>query len=301
MKKTKLITAALSALTALSVLSVPAAAKLEVVESEYVGYEDINNIPETWLTSSVQSWLVNVTIAKNALINDAAKVEFIVSLAGNTEQYDADKASGFFSDGETAFVDFQGSIGISAETWKAYEYSALEETAGDSANAAITDLGDHRYSFSADLTDNRATAPDREVQLSFNDWSSGTEDYWLRVDELLVWDDNGNVLVHFDGNGAPDFDYTVPEAAAEETPEETTTAAETEAPAPEETTTAETTTAAAAATQAATTAGQSGTVQSAAADFGSRDSSLVIVGIVAGVIIIAVIVVLVMIMLKKKK
>jgi len=332
MRKNRIIGIAISLLTALTMLAVPASAYLEEVSGA-----------SSYLESDSGAWMIRLTGADKDYITDISKIEMYISLKGDAAAYSADMENGV--------GDFAGFIGLGAAIegenvsngfWQQFGFSGLKENAGGRDTAAIKKLGDTSYLFTGDLTGLKVSPTASDATISLKDWGNFSEAYRLAVDELIVYGPDGSVAFRTDSKGNMTFGTlsasvttaattaaTTAETTTETTTEETTTTTEaettTEETTTEETTTAEetttsatTTTAAATTTTAAVTSEESAAqteateapayttsaAQAAAAadaDFGSRDSSLLIVGIVAGVVIIAVIVVLVMILTKKKK
>ena len=335
MRKNRIIGIAISLLTALTMLAVPASAYLEEVSGA-----------SSYLESDSGAWMIRLTGADKDYITDISKIEMYISLKGDAAAYSADMENGV--------GDFAGFIGLGAAIegenvsngfWQQFGFSGLKENAGGRDTAAIKKLGDTSYLFTGDLTGLKVSPTASDATISLKDWGNFSEAYRLAVDELIVYGPDGSVAFRTDSKGNMTFGTlsasvttaattaaTTAETTTETTTEETTTTTEaettTEETTTEETTTAEetttsatTTTAAATTTTAAVTSEESAAqteapaatespayttsvaqaVAAADADFGSRDSSLLIVGIVAGVVIIAVIVVLVMILTKKKK
>ena len=335
MRKIRIIGIAISLLTALTMLAVPASAYLEEVSGA-----------SSYLESDSGAWLIRLTGADKDYITDISKIEMYISLKGDAAAYSADMENGV--------GDFSGFIGLGAAIegenvsngfWQQFGFSGLKENAGGRDTAAIKKLGDTSYLFTGDLTGLKVSPTASDATISLKDWGNFSEAYRLAVDELIVYGPDGSVAFRTDSKGNMTFGTlsasvttaattaaTTAETTTETTTEETTTTTEaettTEETTTEETTTAEetttsatTTTAAATTTTTAVTSEESAAqteapaatespayttsvaqaVAAADADFGSRDSSLLIVGIVAGVVIIAVIVVLVMILTKKKK
>lgn len=313
MKRNRIMTAAAASVSAAVMLAASAGAYMTPAAA-----------PTEYLTSSEREWSLIVPEGQTAGVEGIKKLEIVVSLAGDAEQYERELAAGVYeSDGVTQFVDFTGHIGIGAkllvggseENWYDFGYTGFETSTKDKM-AVVDQLNDTTYLFTCDFGDVDVLQTDRDVQFTFKDWGNTSDAYSLTVEEFFAYYDDGTVAVYADADGNTEMgghdalDRTK-YGAAEEAPAETTTEATTTA-APDtttaaETTAAETTEAAAETTEAAADnnsapASNSGTVQQApSADFGSRDASLIIVGIVAGIVIIAVIVVMVMIMLKKKK
>lgn len=335
MRKNRIIGIAISLLTALTMLAVPASAYLEEVSGA-----------SSYLESDSGAWMIRLTGADKDYITDISKIEMYISLKGDAAAYSADMENGV--------GDFSGFIGLGAAIegenvsngfWQQFGFSGLKENAGGRDTAAIKKLGDTSYLFTGDLTGLKVSPTASDATISLKDWGNFSEAYRLAVDELIVYGPDGSVAFRTDSKGNMTFGTlsasvttaattaaTTAETTTETTTEETTTTTEaettTEETTTEETTTAEetttsatTTTAAATTTTTAVTSEESAAqteapaatespayttsvaqaVAAADADFGSRDSSLLIVGIVAGVVIIAVIVVLVMILTKKKK
>ena len=341
MRKNRIIGIAISLLTALTMLAVPASAYLEEVSGA-----------SSYLESDSGAWMIRLTGADKDYITDISKIEMYISLKGDAAAYRADMENGV--------GDFTGFIGLGAAIegenvsngfWQQFGFSGLKENAGGRDTAAIKKLGDTSYLFTGDLTGLKVSPTASDATISLKDWGNFSEAYRLAVDELIVYGPDGSVAFRTDSKGNMTFGTlpasvttaaettaettveTTAETTTETTTEETTTTTEAETAA-EETTTEETTTAEETTTTSATTTTAAATTTTTAvtseesaaqteapaateapayttsvaqavaandADFGSRDSSLLIVGIVAGVVIIAVIVVLVMILTKKKK
>jgi len=320
MKRNRSITTAAASISAAVMLAASAGAYLTPAAA-----------PNENLTSDQREWSLIIPEGQTDGVEGIKKLELVISLDGDAEQYEREKASGVYeSDGETVFVDFTGHIGIGAklmvndseENWYDFGYKGLVTSTADKM-AVIEQLNDNTYLFSCDLESADVLKTDRDVQFTFKDWGNTSTGYSLTVNEFYAYYSDGTVAVYADADGNADIDGHDPldrskYAAAEETPAETSAeAVATEAPETTATTaapeTTETTSAAAdtaaETTEAAITENNgssaapagSGTVQAVPADFGSRDMSLIIVGIIAGVVIIALIVVIVLVLLKKKK
>ena len=316
MKRNRIMTAAAASMSAAVVLAASAGAYMTTVAA-----------PSENLTSSGSEWSLIVPEGQTSGIEGIKKLEYVVSLAGDAERYERELGSGVYeSDGETAFVNFTGHIGIGARllidgednNWYDFGYTGFE-TSGNEKTAVVEQLNDNTYLFTCELNNVEVLETDRDVQFTFKDWGNTSDAYSLTVEEFFAYYDDGTVAVYADADGNAQIGGHDPldrtkygaeeETAPAETTEATTTAApETTTAAAAETTTAAETAAAPETTEAAAdngnssaAAANSGTVQTASTDFGSRDTSLIIVGIIAGLVIIVVIVVMVLLMLKKKK
>ncbi len=240
MKLRKFIAASLSALIAAASFSVCSSAYLEVPSDKV-----------SLLTANSESWSMMISSSYNIDYSKINAVQATLTLT-NPEQYEADKASGFYSDGETAFIDFSGNIafGSSAE-WLAFGFDTLEETAGGGSDASIASLGGGKYKMTGYLSASQAAAITGRCSVTFAAWGNVSPDYVIRLDSFSVIDTSGNTILAYDGGGYTTVEpsavtTTVTEAPVEETTTTTTTVAET-------TTTTTTTTTEATTTEATTT------------------------------------------------
>lgn len=204
-------------------------------------YLDIPSDKVSLLDSSSQNWSMAISSSFDMDYKSVSHIEVIAKLT-DEEQYLADKESGFYSDGETEFVDFAGQIGFGGSEWLSFGFTGLEAATGDSANATVTPLGDSKFSFVADFGINGINNTAARSAVNFGEWGCSSPDYSLKILSYTIYDIDGNALLAYDGSG----NVTVTPPLIE------TTAATTTA-APETTTEATTTTVATTTTTEATT------------------------------------------------
>ncbi len=95
MRKNRIIGIAISLLTALTMLAVPASAYLEEVSGA-----------SSYLESDSGAWMIRLTGADKDYITDISKIEMYISLKGDAAAYSADMENGV--------GDFAGFIGLGA-------------------------------------------------------------------------------------------------------------------------------------------------------------------------------------------
>ena len=243
MRKNRIIGIAISLLTALTMLAVPASAYLEEVSGA-----------SSYLETDSGTWMIRLSGADKDYITDISKIEMYISLKGDAAAYSADMENGV--------GDFSGFIGLGAAIegenvsngfWQQFGFSGLKENAGGRDTAAIKKLGDTSYLFTGDLTGLKVSPTASDATISLKDWGNFSEAYRLAVDELIVYGPDGSVAFRTDSKGNMTFGTisasvtTSAETTAEttvETTAETTTETTTEetTTTSEETTTTETTT-----------------------------------------------------------
>lgn len=296
--------------------------------------------PSALLTVNNQSWSKMISSSYDINYSELSQLQVSVTLT-DPDAYEAEKASGFFSDGETAFVDFAGNIAFGSTTeWLAFNFDTLAETSGGSGLAAISDSGGGNYIMSAPITSAQAENISGRCSVTFAEWGNTSDKYELTLNSFSLIDTNGEVVLQYDNAGNAVIEPAVAETTtateapvetttttttAETTTTTTTTTTEATTTAEETTvvleeveettaettttttttaaeTTAETTIAETTTTAAATTTAAVAQAQPSQSDsFASRNNQLLIFAIAAVVIIVAVIVAFVLISLKKKR
>lgn len=273
MKMKKLCAAALSAGIAAAALTSTASAYIAVPSDKAV-----------LLDASSGKWSVAISSSYALDYSTVYQIQAIVRVTDEAA-YLADKESGFYGDTETAFADFQGQVAFGGSEWFSFGFTGLDDTAGDSSNAAVAALGDSTYSFTGNFGSAGITNTTTRCTVTFDEWGNTSSDYSLEVISLSLISADGSYILSYNEKGNAVIEPSAAETttAAETTVEETTTAEavttteetttaapeeeteapseeeteadaeETEAPAEETTTTTTTTTTAAETTAAATT------------------------------------------------
>ena len=217
MKLRKFIAASISALITAASLTVSVSAYLEVPADKV-----------SLLTANSESWSMMVSSSYDidySMLN-AIQASFTLT---NPEQYEADKAAGFYSDGETAFTDFAGNIafGSSAE-WISFGFDTLADNAGGGSNATVTSLGGGEYVMTGYLSASQAAAITGRCSVTFAAWGNVSPDYVLRLNSFSLIDTSGATVLTYNGGGyatlePPTVTTAVTEAPVEETTTTTTT------------------------------------------------------------------------------
>ena len=217
MKLRKFIAASISALIAAASLTVSASAYLEVPADKV-----------SLLTANSESWSMMVSSSYDIDYSKLNAVQATFTLT-NPEQYEADKAAGFYSDGETEFLDFSGNIafGSSAE-WIAFGFDSLADNAGGGSNATVTSLGGGEYVMTGYLSASQAAAITGRCSVTFAAWGNVSPDYVLRLNSFSLIDTSGATVLTYNGGGyatlePPAVTTAVTEAPVEETTTTTTT------------------------------------------------------------------------------
>ncbi len=241
MKLGKLLAAALSGLVAAMTLSASVSAYLEIPADK-----------TSLLSANAESWSMMISSSYDINYSELNAVQAYFTLT-DPAQYEADKAAGFYSDGETEFTDFAGNIafGSSAE-WLPFGFSSLDDAAGGGSDATLTHLGGGSYVITGYLTSTQAATISGRCSVTFAAWGNVSPDYVLRLDSISLISTSGTVMLTYNGGGyatvePPVVTTTVTEAPVEETTTTTTTTAATT------TTTTTTTTEATTTTTEATT------------------------------------------------
>lgn len=241
MKLGKILAAALSGLVAAMTFSASVSAYLEIPSDK-----------ASLLSANAESWSMMISSSYDINYSELNAVQAYFTLT-DLAQYEADKAAGFYSDGETEFTDFAGNIafGSSAE-WLAFGFSSLDDTAGGGSDATLTHLGDGSYVITGYLTSAQAAAISGRCSVTFAAWGNVSPDYVLRLDSISLISTSGAAMLTYNGGGyatvePPAVTTVVTEAPVEETTTTTTTTAATT------TTTTTTTTEATTTTTEATT------------------------------------------------
>ncbi|MBQ8841931.1 MAG: hypothetical protein IJZ65_04790 [Ruminiclostridium sp.] len=194
------------------------------------------NEDNVFLTVTNERWSMSIPSKYDIDYSKVYQLYALVSIT-NEEAYLADKESGFYSDGETEFVDFQGAIAVGGFGWHQFDYSSLEEAAGspqpnaDTAGTAnVRNLGGGRYSFSATFDDVKINDANQIYTINFNEWGNKSSDYALEVIEMSLIGTDGSTIISYNSVGdmivAPPIVETTTEAVTEppvETTVETTT------------------------------------------------------------------------------
>ncbi len=220
------------------VTGVFAAAALTSTASAYIAIP-ANKV--SLLDVNTGNWGMAISSSYDIEYTDVCQIQ-VVAKVTDEEQYLADKESGFYSDGETAFSDFTGQIAFGGSEWLSFGFTGLDEKVGDSANASVTPMGDATYLFTADFGIGGIKNTAARSAVNFGEWGNYSPDYSLQVLSYTLYDIDGNAILAYDGSG----NVTVTPPLIE------TTAATTTA-APETTTTEATTTTVATTTTEATT------------------------------------------------
>lgn len=221
MKLGKLLAAALSGLVAAMTLATSVSAYLEVPADK-----------ASLLSANAESWNMMVSSSYDINYDELNAVQAYVTLT-NPEQYEADKAAGFYSDGETAFTDFAGNIAFgSTAEYLAFGFSTLADAAGGGSNATVSSLGGGVYVITGYLTAAQAEAIMGRCSVVFAAWGNVSPDYVLRLDSISLIDTSGSAMLTYNGSGYPTIEppvvtTTVTEAPVEETTTTTTTTAAT--------------------------------------------------------------------------
>jgi len=221
MKLGKLLAAALSGLVAAMTLATSVSAYLEVPADK-----------ASLLSANAESWNMMVSSSYDINYDELNAVQAYVTLT-NPEQYEADKAAGFYSDGETEFTDFAGNIAFgSTAEYLAFGFSTLADAAGGGSDATVSSLGGGVYVITGYLTAAQAETIMGRCSVVFAAWGNVSPDYVLRLDSISLIDTSGTAMLTYNGSGYPTIEppavtTTVTEAPVEETTTTTTTTAAT--------------------------------------------------------------------------
>lgn len=213
MKLGKLLAAALSGVIASVSLATSVSAYLEVPSDK-----------ASLLSANSESWNMMISSSYDIDYSELAAVQAYFTLT-NPTQYEADKASGFYSDGETAFTEFAGNLafGSSAE-YIAFGFSSLEDAAGGGSDASLTSLGGGSYVITGYLSASQVAAITGRCTVVFASWGNVSPDYVLRLDSISLIDASGSAMLTYNGSGYATVEPpTVTTAATEAPVEETTT------------------------------------------------------------------------------
>lgn len=247
MKLGKLLAAALSGVIASVSLATSVSAYLEVPSDK-----------ASLLSANSESWNMMISSSYDIDYSELAAVQAYFTLT-NPTQYEADKASGFYSDGETAFTEFAGNLafGSSAE-YIAFGFSSLEDAAGGGSDASLTSLGGGSYVITGYLSASQVAAITGRCTVVFASWGNVSPDYVLRLDSISLIDASGSAMLTYNGSGyatvePPAVTTAATEAPVEETTTTTTTTAATTTTTTTTTTEATTTTTTTTTTEATTT------------------------------------------------
>ena len=237
MKLNKVIAAALSGAVAAAALTTTASA-----------YITVPSDAASLLTVNSQSWSKMISSSYDIDYSKLGQIQAVITLT-DPAQYEADKASGFYSDGVTTFVEFSGNIafGSSAE-WIAYGFDSLADITGDSDTATITGLGDGSYILTASIPAESAAAVTGRCSVTFAEWGNTSPDYSLTLNSFSLIGTDGTTILTYNGSGNATVEpaavetTAATEAPVETTAETTTTTEATTTTAEETTTTTEETT-----------------------------------------------------------
>ncbi len=234
MKLGKLLAAALSGLVAAMSLVTSVSAYLEIPA-------DKNSL----LTATAESWSMMISSSYDINYSELNAVQAVLTLT-DPEQFAADKAAGFYSDGETEFLDFSGNIAFgSTVEWLAFSFDSLDENTGGGATASISSSGNGVYVITGYLSESQAANITGRCSVTFAAWGNVSPDYVLRLDSISLINTSGEVMLAYNGGGYATVEPPVVTTAVTEAPvEETTTTT---------TTTAATTTTTTTTTEATTT------------------------------------------------
>ncbi len=296
----------LSAAAACAVCSTVASAYLETPEGT-----------NEFLAATADSWKLTISSSYGVDYEAIQSMSVVVEVTDETA-YLADKESGFYSDGETAFTDFTGAVSFGGNEWLQFNYETLEAAEPGNELAEIKPLGNGQYMLTAYFADGVNPSPMLNV-VSLSEWGNRSPDYKLRICSFTLYGADSAPLISFAADGseteAPSLpipeeteseepsaeETTAEETSVEETAAEETTAVETSA---EETTAVETSAEETAAEEASaeTTQAPAQTVPSvqSAGDLHTDDSSLMIILIAAGVLIAGSLVGILIAVLRKK-
>lgn len=247
MKLGKLLAAALSGLVAAMTLATSVSAYLEVPADK-----------ASLLSANAESWNMMVSSSYDINYDELNAIQAYVTLT-NPEQYEADKAAGFYSDGETEFTDFAGNIAFgSTAEYLAFGFSTLADAAGGGSDATVSSLGGGVYVITGYLTAAQAETIMGRCSVVFAAWGNVSPDYVLRLDSISLIDTSGTAMLTYNGSGYPTVEppvvtTTVTEAPVEETTTTTTTTVATTTTTTTTTTEATTTTTTTTTTEATTT------------------------------------------------
>ena len=170
MKLNKILAGIISGVIAAASMATSASAYLSVPAS-----------PASLLTTNNQSWSKMINSSYDIDYSELAQIQAAFTLT-DPAAYEAEKASGFYADGETAFGDFAGNLafGSSAE-WIAFNFSGIADTAGDASNASVTSLGGGSYIMTGNITSAQANAVMGRCSVTFAEWGNTSDKYELTL------------------------------------------------------------------------------------------------------------------------
>ena len=279
MKKTKILTAALSAFAAAAMLAVQPSAYMAVIDPH-----------ESGVSSDRASWKIATKASSDSPFTNMTKYQAVVAVEGDTERYLSELAANQYQEttydengDEAMFYDFTGFFALGARVsgdnvtndwWYELTYNGLADAEGGVKKAEVTKLNNTTFLFSGDLTGVTVDGTTGDPSVSIADWGNKSDYYYLAVKEVYVYGPDGTVTFYSDGAGNVDtsghaaFDpsaYVSADTGSAETTAETTEEAVTEETAAEETAVEETTDDADAAetTEASTTAAETTTTAAA--------------------------------------
>lgn len=194
---------------------------------------------EPFLSVDNAKWSMSIPKKYDIDFSQVYQLYVLVKLT-NEEAYLADKESGFYSDGETEFVDFQGAVSVGGPNWHQFTYNSLAETEGtpqtdadSEGGAGIKSFGNGNYAFTATFSNVKIQDASQIYTLNFNEWGNRSSDYSLEILEVSLIGADGSTIVSYNSVGdmlvAPPIVETTTEAITEppvETTVETTTTTE---------------------------------------------------------------------------
>lgn len=299
----KIIGAALSVLTAASLLTAAASAYIEVPPEK-----------TDYLSATADSWKLSISSGYGVDYGKLKAVHAVVEITDEAA-YLADKESGLYGDGETAFADFTGVLAFGGAEWLQFNIESFEESEAGAETAGVRPLGDGTYLLTAEIPEGTEPSP-LMCTISLAEWGNRSPDYALRIRSFGLYADDFEPLIVFGADGEqmeppelvlPDASETEPvqtEEPAETSASESETETEAEVSAPETTAAPAETSAEGGETEAAETAppAEAPPVQAISSDsFASRDSGLMIVLIAAGVLVAAALIGILLVAFKKRK
>ena len=242
MKLNKLCAGILSGVIAAASLTAPASAYVTVPAS-----------PASLLTTNSQSWSKMISSAYDIDYSQLRQIQAVITLT-DPAAYEAEKASGFYADGVTAFVEFSGNIAFgSTSEWLAYGFDSLTDVTGDSDTATLTGLGNGSYVLTADIPSASASAISGRCSVTFAEWGNTSSAYELTLNSFSLIAADGSTMLTYDGSGNATVEPAIAETTtATEAPVETTTTTEATTVATTTTTTTTTTEATTTTTEAVT-------------------------------------------------
>lgn len=233
MKLNKIIAGGFSAAIASAVLATSASAYIAVPSDKV-----------SLLNTSNKSWGMTINSSYDIDYSEVSSIQVLVQLSDESA-YLADKEAGYYSDGETAFTDFQGQLAFGGSEWLSFGFTGLTDAAGDSANSAVSALGDGLFSFTANFGADGINNTAKRCAVQFDEWGNTSTDYELEVLSISFYTAEGDCVLSYDEKGQAVIEPAIAETttAAETTVAETTTEATTTTTEATTTTTEATTTA----------------------------------------------------------